>query len=81
MGEEKHSPHEPRYTNINTALSPPNMINCHYLCPIVHTTTTTTRGMRLCIEPHPVLPVVHGRFVRFVHDRFCPDVFGALPQK
>ena len=29
-GEKKHSSYDPRYTNENSALATPNMINCHY---------------------------------------------------
>ena len=71
MGEEKQSSHDPLYTNKHSAPSPLNM-SCHSLCPIVHTTTTTTRGMmmRICIQPSPC------RCVRIVHGRSCPDDLG-----
>ena len=53
MGEEKQSSHEGEMGEEKQP-SPLNM-SCHSLCPIVHTTTTTTRGMmmRLCIQPSP----------------------------
>ena len=40
-GEKKHSSYDPRYTQMKTALSPPNMISCHYAPSCILITTTT----------------------------------------
>ena len=81
MGEEKQSSHDPLYTNKHSAPSPLNM-SCHSLCPIVHTTTMTTRGMmmRLCIQPSPSPhPAVASEFCTILSVRAISGL--GIPQK